>query len=140
MIFVDSSVWIDYFNGRTCAETDCLDKLLGKQPIGIGDLVLIEVLQGFKHDKDYNTAKELLISLEIFTLGGQEMAIKSAKNFRLLRKRGITVRKTIDVLIATFCIEKNLALFHSDKDFEPFHQYLKLESAFTSGTFMTNHA
>jgi predicted nucleic acid-binding protein len=129
LIFVDSSVWVDYFNGRNSAETECLDKLLGKEPIGTGDLVLIEVLQGFKHDRDYNTARELLTSLEVFTLGGQEIAIKSADNFRLLRKRGITVRKTIDVLIATFCIEKNLALLHSDKDFEPFHKYLKLDNA-----------
>lgn len=129
MIFVDSSVWIDYFNGRVSAETDFLDNLLGKEPIGTGDLILIEVLQGFKHDTDYNTAKELLTSLKVFTLGGQEVAIKSADNFRLLRKRGITVRKTIDVLIATFCIERELALLHSDKDFKPFHEYLKLEDA-----------
>lgn len=129
MIFVDSSVWVDYFNGRNCAEADCLDKLLGKEPIGTGDLVLIEVLQGFKHDGDFNTAQELLTSLEVFTLGGQEIAVKSAVNFRLLRKRGITVRKTIDVLIATFCIEKNLALLHSDKDFKPFHEHLKLDNA-----------
>jgi predicted nucleic acid-binding protein len=129
LIFVDSSVWVDYFNGRNCAETDCLDNLLGKEPIATGDLVLIEVLQGFRHDRDYNTARELLRSLEVFTLGGQEVAIKSADNFRLLRKRGITVRKTIDVLIATFCIEKNLALLHSDKDFEPFHGHLKLNNA-----------
>jgi len=127
LIFVDSSVWVDYFNGRNSAETDCLDKLLGKEPIGIGDLVLIEVLQGFKQDRDYNTARELLTSLAVFTLGGQEIAIKSADNFRLLRKRGITVRKTIDVLIATFCIERKLALLHSDKDFKPFHEYLKLD-------------
>jgi predicted nucleic acid-binding protein len=126
LIFVDSSVWIDYFNGMNSAETDCLDTLLGKEPIATGDLVLIEVLQGFKHDRDYNTAKELLTSLKVFTLGGQEIAIKSAENFRLLRKRGITVRKTIDVLIATFCIGKDLPLLHSDKDFEPFHQHLKL--------------
>jgi predicted nucleic acid-binding protein len=115
LIFVDSSVWVDYFNGRNSAETDRLDKLLGNEPIGTGDLVLIEVLQGFKLDRDYNTARELLTSLEVFTLGGKEIAIKSADNFRLLRKRGITVRKTIDVLIATFCIEKELALLHSDK-------------------------
>lgn len=126
MIFVDSSVWVDYFNGRQCAETDYLDGLLGKEPIAIGDLVLIEVLQGFKNESDYNTARELLTSLTVFTLGGQEMAIRSAYNFRLLRKRGVTVRKIIDVLIATFCIEMNLALLHSDKDFEPFHEHLKL--------------
>ena len=125
MIFVDSSVWVDYFNGRRCAETDYLDSLLGKEPIAIGDLVLIEVLQGFKNDSDYKIARELLTSLTVFTLGGQEIALKSADNFRLLRKRGVTVRKTIDVLIATFCIEKNLSLLHSDKDFEPFHEHLK---------------
>jgi predicted nucleic acid-binding protein len=126
LIFVDSSVWIDYFNGRQCAETDCLDGLLGKEPIAIGDLVLIEVLQGFKNDSDYETARDLLTSLTVFTLGGQKMAIKSADNFRLLRKKGVTVRKTIDVLIATFCIEMNLPLLHSDKDFEPFHEHLEL--------------
>ena len=128
MIFVDSSVWVDYFNGKQSAETDYLDSLLGKEPIAIGDLVLIEVLQGFKNDSDYKTARELLASLTVFTLGGEKIAIKSADNFRLLRKRGVTVRKTIDVLIATFCIEKNLSLLHSDKDFEPFHKHLKLET------------
>jgi predicted nucleic acid-binding protein len=128
MIFVDSSVWVDYFNGRQCAETDYLDIVLGQQPIAIGDLVLIEVLQGFKNDRDYNIARELLTSLTVFTLCGQKTAIKSADNFRLLRKKGVTVRKTIDVLIATFCIENNLSLLHSDKDFEPFHEHLKLGS------------
>ncbi len=128
MIFVDSSVWVDYFNGRQSAETDYLDSLLGRESIAIGDLVLIEVLQGFKKDKDYKTARELLTSLTVFTLGGQKIAIKSADNFRLLRKRGVTVRKTSDVLIATFCIEKNLPLLHSDKDFEPFHSHLKLRT------------
>ena len=129
MIFVDSSVWVDYFNGRSSAETNYLDELLGKEPIVVGDLVLIEVLQGFRRDSDYNTAKKLLTSLEVFTLGGQEIAIKSAANFRLLRKKGITVRKTIDVLIATFCIERELSLLHSDKDFDPFHEYLNLGKA-----------
>ena len=126
MIFVDSSVWVDYFNGRQSAETVCLDALLGKEPIAIGDLVLIEVLQGFKHDRDFNTARKLLMSLTVFTLGGKKIALKSAENFCLLRKKGVTVRKTIDVLIATFCIEMNLSLLHSDKDFEPFHKYLDL--------------
>ena len=128
MIFVDSSVWVDYFNGKQSAETDYLDSLLGNVPIAIGDLVLIEVLQGFKNNSDYKTARELLTSLMVFTLGGEKIAIKSADNFRLLRKRDVTVRKTIDVLIATFCIEKNLSLLHSDKDFEPFHEHLKLET------------
>jgi len=129
LIFVDSSVWIDYFNGMQSAETNYLDSLLGREPIGLGDLILIEVLQGFRRDQDYDTARELLTSLTVYTLGGQEIAIKSADNFRLLRKKGITVRKTIDVLIATFCIGKQLHLLHSDKDFEPFHHYLKLRNA-----------
>ena len=129
MIFVDSSVWVDYFNGKQSVETDCLDSLLGKEPVGLGDVVLVEVLQGFRRDQDYKIAKDLLTALAVFTLGEQEMAIKSADNFRLLRKKGITVRKTIDVLIATFCINKNLPLLHSDKDFDPFHQHLKLENA-----------
>ena len=123
MIFVDSSVWVDYFNGTQSVETGCLDSLLGKEPVGLGDVVLVEVLQWFRRDQDYKIAKDLLTALTVFTLGGQEMAIKSADNFRLLRKKGITVRKTIDVLIATFCINKNLPLLHSDKDFDPFHQH-----------------
>ena len=129
MIFVDSSVWIDYFNGATNTQTDYLDGLLGKEPIALGDLVLIEVLQGFRRDRDYRIAREMLTSLRLFTLGGQDIALQSAHNFRLLRKKGITVRKTIDVLIATFCIANNLPLLHSDKDFEPFHLHLKLRSA-----------
>ena len=129
MIFVDSSVWIDYFNGKASAETDFLDKLLGKDPVGLGDLVLIEVLQGFRHDRDYKIAKKLLTSLNVFTLGGEDIAIKSAENFRFLRKGGVTVRKTIDVLIATFCIENNLPLLHSDKDFAPFLRHFKLQNA-----------
>lgn len=129
MTFVDSSVWVDFFNGTQSVETDWLDGVLGKEPVGLGDLVLIEVLQGFRREKDYTTARELLTSLTVFTLGGQDIALKSADNFRFLRKQGVTVRKTIDVLIATFCIEKNLPLLHSDKDFQPFHQHLNLINA-----------
>lgn len=129
MIFVDSSVWIDYFNGTSNAATEYLDRVLGKESIGLGDLVLIEVLQGFRRDSDYRIARELLISFTIYTLGGEEIALQSAGNFRLLRKKGITVRKTIDVLIATFCIANNLPLLYSDKDFEPFHLHLNLRSA-----------
>lgn len=129
MIFVDSSVWTDFFNGIESAETDFLDSILGKEPVALGDLVLIEVLQGFRRDRDYRIARELLTSLTVFTLGGQQVALQSARNFRLLRKKGVTVRKTIDVLIATFCIANNLPLLHSDKDFGAFHQHLKLRNA-----------
>ena len=129
MILVDSSVWIDYFNGRDTPETSELDSLLGIKPIAIGDIILTEVLQGFRNDEDYKTAKSLLTSLNIFELLGEKMALKSADNYRLLRKQGITIRKTADVIIASFCIEYNLPLLFSDKDFLPFVKHLKLVSA-----------
>lgn len=129
MIMVDSSVWIDYFNGHDTRETKQLDRLLGVEPLSIGDLILTEVLQGFRNDKDYEIAKDLLNSLTIFELLGEKMAIKSADNYRRLRKQGITIRKTVDVIIASFCIENNLPLLFSDKDFIPFVQHLKLVSA-----------
>ena len=128
MIMVDSSVWIDYFNGRNTLETIQLDLLLGIEPIAIGDLILTEVLQGFRNDKDYEIAKDLLSSLTIFELLGETMALKSASNYRTLRKQGITIRKTTDVIIASFCIENDLPLLFSDKDFIPFVQRLNLIS------------
>ncbi|EIJ36245.1 type II toxin-antitoxin system VapC family toxin [Thiothrix nivea] len=129
MIFVDSSVWIDYFNGKSTPQTDWLDYLLGTQPIATGELVLTEVLQGFRLDKDYRQAKELLLGLDYFPMLNQPLALKSADNFRALRKRGITIRKTIDVLITTFCIEKGLPLLQSDGDFQPFHDHFQLKNA-----------
>ena len=129
MIFVDSSVWIDYFRGITTKETELLDELLGAEPIAIGDLVLAEVLQGFKSDRDFNQAKKLLTSLVMVDMLGHEMAIQAARNFRSLRERGITVRKTIDTIIATYCIENDLALLHSDRDFDAFVEHLNLRSA-----------
>lgn len=126
MIMVDSSVWIDYFNGYETPETTKLDLWLGIQPISIGDIILTEVLQGFRNDSDYRIAKNLLTSLTIFDLLGENMAIKSAENYRQLRKQGITIRKTADVIIASFCIENNLPLLFSDKDFVPFVTYLNL--------------
>lgn len=128
MIFVDSSVWIDYFNGKTSPEVKKLDSLLGVEPISTGDLILTEVLQGFRSDKDYRTAKNLLGSLTIFNMLDTKLAIKSADNFRLLRKKGITVKKTVDTIIATFCIQNKLALLHTDKDFRPFHKHLRLKN------------
>jgi predicted nucleic acid-binding protein len=128
MIIVDSSVWIDFFNGVGTTEVERLDALLGQEAIGIGDLILTEVLQGFRHDKDYKIAKELLTSLDIFNFVDESIAIKSADNFRLLRRAGITVRKTIDVIIATFCIENDFILLHSDKDFKPFSLHLNLRA------------
>ena len=129
MILVDSSVWIDYFGGNGSPETDFLDGILGVRAIATGDLILTEVLQGFRHDKDYRTAKRLLGELIIFELLGTTMAIKSADNFRKLRKKGLTVRKTADVIIASFCIEHDLPLLFSDKDFKPFIEHLGLRNA-----------
>jgi predicted nucleic acid-binding protein len=128
MIIVDSSVWIDYFNGKDIPEVAKLDRLLGQELLGVGDLILTEVLQGFRQDKDYQTAKKLLTSLTVFEMLGTEMAIKSAENFRTLRKQGITVRKTIDVMIATFCIENGHSLLFADRDFDPFVAHLGLIS------------
>ncbi|RZM82742.1 type II toxin-antitoxin system VapC family toxin [Leptolyngbya iicbica] len=129
MILVDSSVWIDYFNGQNTPQVELLDQLLDTHPLAIGDIILTEVLQGFRQDADYETAKQLMTSLTVFQLSNPELAIKSAENFRTLRKRGITVRKTIDVIIATFCIEANHTLLFSDRDFIPFVQHLGLTTA-----------
>jgi len=129
MIFVDSSVWIDYFNGKPSPEVTKLDSLLGVESVSTGDFILVEVLQGFRNDKDYKIAKNLLTSLTVFNMLDSNIAIKSADNFRALRKKGITVRKTVDSIIATFCIQNKLSLLHSDKDFKPFHKHLRLKNA-----------
>ncbi|PZU98696.1 MAG: VapC toxin family PIN domain ribonuclease [Leptolyngbya sp.] len=128
MILVDSSVWIDYFNGQNTPQVELLDQLLSTQPLAIGDIILTEVLQGFRQDTDYITAKQILTSLTIFQLINPDLAINSADNFRTLRKRGITVRKTVDVIIATFCIEAKHALLFSDRDFIPFVEHLGLDA------------
>jgi predicted nucleic acid-binding protein len=128
LIFLDSSVLIDYFNGKNNWQVEILDSLLGREFVVIGDYVLVEVLQGFRNDKDFQKAKAILLSFPCLEIGGKEMAIQSAKNYRLLRKKGVTVRKTIDTIIATFCIENKYTLLHNDKDFEPFEKYLKLKT------------
>ena len=129
MILVDSSVWIDYFRGTITVQTERLDALLGSEPLAVGDLVLTEVLQGFNSERDFNQARKLLTSLDVVEIGGREIAIQAARHFRTLRLLGVTVRKTIDTLIATFCIEKNYALLYSDRDFEPFVERLGMRSA-----------
>jgi len=123
---VDSSVWIDYFRGSITAQTENLNKLLGHQPLAIGDLILTEVLQGFANERDFSEAEEMLTSLTVVELGGYDIAIQAARNFRTLRKLGVTVRKTIDTVIATRCIESGYRLLHSDRDFDPFEEYLGL--------------
>ena len=127
MILVDSSVWIDYFNGKNTAQTDWLDSSLGNVPIIIGDLILTEVLQGFQGDKDFKLARDLLLGIPVVVMGGKELAVESAMNYRFLRKKGVTVRKTIDVIIGTFCIHHQLPLLHDDRDFDPMVRFLGLE-------------
>ena len=129
MTLVDSSVWIDYFRGTPTAETDLLDSLLGKQPLAIGDLILVEVLQGTSTDGDFDRVRRQLKTLELVVIGGEAVAIQAARNYRALRAHGITIRKTIDTLIATRCIEDNLQLLFSDRDFDPFVARLGLRSA-----------
>ena len=126
MILIDSSVWIDYFRGTSTRESDKLDSLLGTEPVSIGDLMLTEVLQGFNSEREFNQARALLTSLEVVPLVGQDIAIKAARNFRTLSAAGITVRKTIDTIIATRCIESRYALLFSDRDFDPFVRHLGL--------------
>ncbi|HUG71838.1 MAG TPA: PIN domain nuclease [Steroidobacteraceae bacterium] len=127
MIVVDSSVWIDYFNGTESPGAERLDGLLGVARLAVGDLVLAEVLQGFRDDDQYRVAKQTLTSLTVLEMLGQKMAVRSAENYRSLRARGITIRKTVDVLIATYCIEHDLPLLFDDKDFLPFVRYLGLK-------------
>ncbi|MBM3284330.1 MAG: PIN domain nuclease [Candidatus Aminicenantes bacterium] len=127
MILVDSSIWIDYFNGEKTRETDWLDAALGNKPIIMGDLILAEVLQGFQNENDFRTAKDLLLDFPFMEMVGKTIAIKSAINYRFLRKKGVTVRKTIDVMIGTFCIHHNFSLLHDDSDFDPLEKYLKLK-------------
>ena len=128
MILVDSSVWIHYFNGIPTWQTDLLDNYLSNAPVVIGDLILTEVLQGFRSNKDFETAKNFLGALSFRQIGGYNVAIQSARNYRSLRKAGVTVRKTIDVIIATFCIIEGLTLLHDDRDFEPMEYHFSLET------------
>lgn len=129
MIVVDSSVWIDFFHGISTSEVERLDALLGTSPVAIGDLILVEVLQGFRHGRDVRTARELFGALPLLTMLGPQNAYKATENSRLLRSRGITVRKTIDGIIATACIEAALPLLFSDRDFLPYVEHLGLEAA-----------
>jgi predicted nucleic acid-binding protein len=129
VILVDSSVWIDFFRGRSTPQSDRLDALLATEPVLIGDLMLTEVLQGFATDRDFDRALDLLSRLDRVDIGGEAVAVEAARNFRRLRAAGVTVRKTIDTLIATRCILDGHALLYSDRDFDPFVEHLGLVSA-----------
>jgi len=126
MVLVDSSVWVDYFNGAPTPEADLLDDLLGRELVVTGDIILTEVLQGFRSDTHYRRANSLLEALEYRDMLGKTVAVSAAMNYRRLRKRGVTVRKTIDVMIGTFCMLQGLPLLHADRDFNPMEQYLGL--------------
>jgi predicted nucleic acid-binding protein len=129
VILVDSSVWVDYFRGVDTSEADKLDTLLGVEQVVTGDLILTEVLQGFISEREFNQGRKLLASLPMIPLVGEEIAIQAARNFRKLRTLGITIWKTIDTLIATSCIEKEIPLLYSVRDFDPFVQHLGLRTA-----------
>ena len=127
MILVDSSVWIDFFRGTVTPQVDALDRLLGEELVAIGDLMVTEVLQGFASERDFNKARRLLGALDLVEIGGRDVMIEAARYFRDLRARGITIRKTIDTLIATRCIVSGYRLLYSDRDFDPFVTHLGLE-------------
>jgi predicted nucleic acid-binding protein len=126
VIVVDSSVWIDFFNGVSSPEVERLDRTIGKDLIVVGDLVLTEVLQGFRSDADFNAARSALLAFDVVPMLGLELAIRTSENYRTLRARGVTVRKTIDMIIGTFCIERELPLLFSDRDFQPLVDHLGL--------------
>ncbi len=128
MILVDSSVWIDFFNGRDTRQTDLLDGLLGEEEVLIGDLIYVEVLQGFRREREFQRAKHALDALPLADLLGREIALASAMNYRALRQRAITVRGTIDMIIATFCVQNGHVLLHADRDFEPMREHLGLRT------------
>lgn len=127
MILVDTSVWIDYFNGVSTKQTDSLDWILSAQTALMGDIILTEILQGFDSDKEFKLVREALDVLDCVQLGGKSLAIKTASNFRFLRSKGITIRKTVDMLIGSWCIEHEVKLLHNDKDFDQIATQLPLQ-------------
>ena len=131
MILVDSSVWIDFFRGTDTPQVDRLDSLFAIERIVVGDLIMTEVLQGFRTERDFKQARKTLDTFMFVELGGLDIAVQAAKNFRALRGLGLTVRRTIDTIIATWCIENGHSLLHSDRDFEPFAAHLGLKVAYS---------
>jgi predicted nucleic acid-binding protein len=128
MILVDSSVWIDYFNGQDLPHTQMVDSILGKREIVVTELVFTEVLQGFRLRKEFDAALKVLQSFRFESISGRDVAVQAARNFVHLRSIGFNVRKTIDTLIATKCIMSGLELLHNDRDFTPFEEHLGLRT------------
>ena len=127
MVLADTSVWIDYFNGVSNWQTERLDLLLDTEPVALGDLILTEVLQGFRSDTDFRKAQTFLAELPFYELGGYAVCLQAARNYRALRAKGTTIHKTIDVIIGTACIEWSFQLLHNDRDFDPLHDVLGLQ-------------
>lgn len=126
MILVDTSVWIDYFNGIENKQTESLDRILSEQSVLLGDIILTEIIQGFDSDKEFRLAKQALEPLDCVHLGGKSLAIKAASNFRFLRSKGVKIRKTVDMLIGSWCIEHEVELLHNDNDFDQIAMQLPL--------------
>ena len=126
MVIVDTTVWIDYWAGTSTAETDWLDAELDRQRLGVTDIIVCELLQGVKDEAEAATVERELAKLEVFNTGGVELAKAAAQNYRALRRRGYTVRKTIDCVIATFCLREGHSLLHRDRDFDAFERFLGL--------------
>lgn len=127
MVIIDTTVWIDYFNGTSTPETEWLDREAARRRLGVLDLCVCEILQGLATDQEAARVLRYLRRFEIFETGGIDLAAAAAHNYRHLRQRGRTVRKTIDCLIATFCLRQGHALLHSDRDFDAFEERLGLQ-------------
>jgi predicted nucleic acid-binding protein len=129
MILVDSSVWIDFFRGKVTTQAAYLDQALrlAQTEIAIADLILLEILQGFRSHEEASIALSSFNEMDCVELGGKFLAVRAARNFRQLRQKGVTIRSTIDCMIATFCIEEGIPLLHNDRDFDPFEQHLGLQ-------------
>ncbi len=127
MLVVDSTVWIDYFNGQVNPQTEYMDRILGNQIILVGDLILAEVLQGFRSENEFEQARQALLLFTQVNMVNPSLAIQSARNYRTLRRLGVTIRRTIDYLIATYCFEQGYPLLHKDSDFDGFAIHLGLQ-------------
>jgi len=126
VVIVDTTVWIDYLNGISTSQTDWLDAELARQRLGLTDLILCEVLQGVRDERQATQTRQELLKFEVLETGGIRLAIAAAQNYRSLRARGRTVRKTVDCLIATFCLMNDHVLLHNDRDYDPFEEFLGL--------------
>ena len=131
MILVDSSVWIDYFRSAETSQVALLDSLLGRSQLAVGDLIAAEVLRGVRDEREFKWVKKTLDAFDHVDLAGYDLAVRAAENYRSLRAKGVTIRKTIDAIIATRCIENDLTLLHADRDFLPFVEHFGLKVAYS---------